>query len=82
MSCFNLYCLSTYVPDWHIVYVGNRRVQCLLILIHLGYGVLGAWLAIGLDEWVRGLIMAKRWRSQVWTKFSLVNEKKEVQDTI
>ncbi|WP_299140736.1 MATE family efflux transporter [uncultured Vibrio sp.] len=37
--------------------------------IHLGYGVIGVWMAIALDEWVRGLIMAGRWRSQVWTKF-------------
>ncbi|TOD68201.1 MATE family efflux transporter [Vibrio parahaemolyticus] len=39
--------------------------------IHLGYGVLGAWMAIALDEWVRGIIMARRWRSQVWTKFKV-----------
>lgn len=39
--------------------------------IHMGYGVVGAWMAIALDEWVRGVIMAKRWRSQVWTKFKV-----------
>ncbi|CAM2933668.1 MATE family efflux transporter [Vibrio mytili] len=39
--------------------------------IHMGYGVLGAWMAIALDEWVRGIIMARRWRSQVWTKFKM-----------
>ncbi len=39
--------------------------------IHLGYGVIGAWMAIAMDEWVRGLIMARRWRSQVWTKFKV-----------
>ncbi len=39
--------------------------------IHLGYGVIGAWLAIAMDEWVRGIIMARRWRSQVWTKFKV-----------
>ena len=39
--------------------------------IHLGYGVIGAWMAIELDEWVRGIIMARRWRSQVWTKFKV-----------
>ncbi|MGR5211000.1 MATE family efflux transporter [Vibrio rotiferianus] len=37
--------------------------------IHMGYGVFGAWMAMALDEWVRGIIMARRWRSQVWTKF-------------
>lgn len=39
--------------------------------IHMGYGVVGAWVAIALDEWVRGIIMARRWRSQVWTKFKV-----------
>ncbi|ANQ18711.1 MATE family efflux transporter [Vibrio natriegens] len=39
--------------------------------IHMGYGVVGVWMAIALDEWVRGIIMAKRWRSQVWTKFKV-----------
>ncbi|CAE6920616.1 MATE family efflux transporter [Vibrio sp. B1FLJ16] len=37
--------------------------------IHWGYGVLGAWLAIALDEWVRGIIMLIRWRSSTWTRF-------------
>lgn len=39
--------------------------------IYLGYGVIGACIAIGLDEWVRGIIMLKRWRSKVWVSFSL-----------
>ncbi len=39
--------------------------------IHMGYGVIGAWMAIALDEWVRGIIMARRWRSQVWMKFKV-----------
>ncbi|WP_447028010.1 MATE family efflux transporter [Vibrio parahaemolyticus] len=37
--------------------------------IHMGYGVIGTWMAIALDEWVRGIMMARRWRSKVWTKF-------------
>ena len=35
------------------------------------FGVLGAWLAIALDEWVRGIIMAYRWRSKRWMHFSV-----------
>lgn len=35
------------------------------------YGVIGAWLAVALDEWVRGIIMAWRWRSKVWMQFSI-----------
>lgn len=43
-----------------------------LLGIHWGYGVFGAWMAIALDEWFRGIIMAVRWRSQVWLKYKLV----------
>ena len=39
--------------------------------VHWGFGVLGAWLAIALDEWFRGLIMARRWRKKEWVRFSL-----------
>lgn len=38
----------------------------------MGYGVLGVWIAIGLDEWCRSLVMTYRWRSKVWIKFKLV----------
>lgn len=41
--------------------------------LHLGYGVVGAWIAVALDEWGRGLVMAVRWRSRVWTKYKLVD---------
>lgn len=47
-------------------------VVCSYLLgISLGWGVLGAWLAVSMDEWVRGLIVARRWRSQRWLKSSV-----------
>lgn len=36
--------------------------------ITLGLGLLGVWLAQGLDEWVRGIFALKRWVSQPWLK--------------
>ncbi|MEZ9895656.1 MATE family efflux transporter, partial [Vibrio lentus] len=42
-----------------------------LLGVHWGYGVLGAWMAIAMDEWFRGIIMAYRWRTKKWTRFSL-----------
>lgn len=36
--------------------------------IVFGIGLLGVWLAQGLDEWVRGLFALKRWLSQPWLK--------------
>ncbi|EKO3519933.1 MATE family efflux transporter [Vibrio fluvialis] len=43
-----------------------------LLGIHWGFGVIGAWLAIALDEWVRGIIMLVRWRSSSWVRFKLL----------
>ncbi|UPR48074.1 MATE family efflux transporter [Vibrio cyclitrophicus] len=42
-----------------------------LLGVHWGYGVFGAWMAIAMDEWFRGIIMAYRWRTKKWTRFSL-----------
>jgi len=42
-----------------------------LLGVHWGYGVFGAWMAIAMDEWFRGVIMARRWRSKVWTRYQL-----------
>ncbi len=43
-----------------------------LLGIHWGFGVIGAWMAIALDEWVRGIIMLLRWRSSAWVRFKLL----------
>lgn len=40
--------------------------------IYFGLGVIGAWLAIAADEWIRGIIMAFRWRSRIWERFKLI----------
>jgi putative MATE family efflux protein len=34
--------------------------------LKLGLGLAGIWLALSCDEWIRGLIMALRWRSGAW----------------
>jgi putative MATE family efflux protein len=42
--------------------------------ITLGLGLLGVWLAQGLDEWVRGCFAFKRWLSKPWEKKKVVVE--------
>ncbi|MGL5949070.1 MAG: MATE family efflux transporter, partial [Aeromonas sp.] len=37
-----------------------------------GYGLVGIWLALACDEWVRGLAMFWRWRSRRWQNKVLV----------
>lgn len=50
---------------------GIAVVFAYLLGLHWGFGILGAWIAIGMDEWLRGLVMIHRWRSKVWTRFAL-----------
>ena len=40
--------------------------------VYLKMGLMGVWLAMSIDEWCRGLIMLKRWRSRKWVSKSLV----------
>ncbi len=37
-----------------------------LLGVHLGLGLLGVWIAYAADEWVRGLLMWRRWLRQDW----------------
>jgi putative MATE family efflux protein len=44
--------------------------------IWFGLGLIGIWISFIADEWLRGIIMLKRWRSKVWMKKSFVSIKK------
>jgi putative MATE family efflux protein len=43
--------------------------------ITMGFGLSGIWIAFIIDEWFRGIIMYIRWRSRVWEKKVLVDDK-------
>jgi putative MATE family efflux protein len=34
--------------------------------VHLGWGLVGVWIAYAADEWIRGLTMWARWRWHAW----------------
>ncbi|MBS4219679.1 MATE family efflux transporter [Bacillus sp. FJAT-49711] len=34
--------------------------------IHFGLGLIGIWIGFVVDEWVRGIILMRRWRSRIW----------------
>ncbi|MEH7254005.1 MATE family efflux transporter [Neobacillus niacini] len=38
--------------------------------IHYGLGLLGIWLAQGIDEWLRGCFALNRWLSKPWERFT------------
>ncbi|PFG07079.1 MATE family efflux transporter [Bacillus sp. es.034] len=47
--------------------------------IWFGLGLIGIWISFIADEWLRGIIMLKRWRSKVWVhKRFIQNDKNAV----
>lgn len=48
--------------------------------IHMGYGLLGIWVAFIADEWVRGFVLFLRWRSKAWVSKALV--KRDLKETL
>jgi putative MATE family efflux protein len=38
--------------------------------VHFGFGLAGVWLAMTTDEWVRGLLMLRRWQKRQWIPFA------------
>ncbi|MBG9757876.1 multidrug transporter MatE [Lysinibacillus sphaericus] len=50
-----------------------------LFVFVLDWGLVGIWLAISADEWVRAIIVYFRWKSRKWERFALIspNEQKE-----
>lgn len=39
-----------------------------LLGIHFGWGLPGIWIAMATDEWLRGILMYRRWKSRAWLK--------------
>jgi Na+-driven multidrug efflux pump len=39
-----------------------------LLGLKLGLGLVGVWVALLADEWLRGLLMYRRWRSRRWIR--------------
>jgi putative MATE family efflux protein len=44
-----------------------------LLGVHFGLGLVGMWIAMACDEWLRGLTMLWRWRSGAWRSRALVS---------
>ncbi len=41
-----------------------------LLGTYLGMGLLGVWIAMTADEWLRGLLMYRRWKQRKWVKYA------------
>ncbi|WP_235848438.1 MATE family efflux transporter [Litchfieldia alkalitelluris] len=51
---------------------GISVTMAYLLGVHLGLGLIGIWIAFLMDEWLRAVIMYKRWKSRKWEKKGLV----------
>jgi putative MATE family efflux protein len=45
--------------------------------IYLGLGLIGIWIAFIADEWLRGVLMLRRWKQRHWVNMSFVEKKEE-----
>jgi putative MATE family efflux protein len=41
-----------------------------LLGLHLGWGLVGIWIAMTCDEWLRGIVMYRRWVSRKWLPYA------------
>lgn len=59
-------------------------VSMIVIGLSLGYlfvfvldlGLVGVWLAIACDEWIRAILVIFRWRSRKWERYAIVSSDK------
>ncbi|PQQ67645.1 MATE family efflux transporter [Acetivibrio saccincola] len=49
--------------------------------ITFNLGLIGVWIALGCDEWCRGLMMLFRWRSRAWQSMSLTDTSYQLQSS-
>ncbi|HZG17248.1 MAG TPA: MATE family efflux transporter [Candidatus Bathyarchaeia archaeon] len=50
---------------------GISVVVSYVLAIHFELGLMGIWIAFVIDEWLRGLILLKRWNLRIWMRKSL-----------
>ncbi|MEK8128719.1 MATE family efflux transporter [Paenibacillus filicis] len=52
------------------------------LAISAGMGLVGIWIATGLDEWLRGLANLYRWNSRRWESYTLVKQAQNRQTSL
>lgn len=51
---------------------------CYILGIWLKLGLVGIWIAFALDEWYRGIMFYRRWKSNKWKQKGIVGNNREV----
>ncbi|MCM3745244.1 MATE family efflux transporter [Sporosarcina luteola] len=62
-------------------------ISMVMMSLPLGYffvfvldlGLVGVWLAVIMDEWVRAIVMSLRWKSRAWERYALVEPAPEME---
>lgn len=49
---------------------------CYLLGIKMNWGLVGVWIGLMSDEWLRGVIALYRWKTRIWESKRLVTEQK------
>ncbi|WP_341676603.1 MATE family efflux transporter [Niveibacterium sp. SC-1] len=57
--------LAGMVSQWGVMAFGAW-----LLGTYFGMGLLGVWIAMTIDEWLRGLAMLHRWKKRKWVKYA------------
>lgn len=47
-----------------------------LLGVYFGMGLIGVWIAYAADEWIRGLIMWRRWVSYAWLPYAKMSRRR------
>ena len=47
-----------------------------LLGVYFGMGLIGVWMAYAADEWIRGLIMWRRWASYAWLPYAKISRRR------
>lgn len=68
----------------YTMYMGLLSMWLVMVLmsyilgIKMGLGIVGVWIAFAADEWLRGIIMLRRWKSRAWEQKAIINKKEDV----
>lgn len=57
-----------------MIFIGLSLGYFFVFVLHLG--LVGVWLAIACDEWIRAILVIFRWRSRKWERFAIVGPNK------
>jgi len=68
----------------YTMYMGLFSMWLVMVLmsyvlgIKMNLGLVGVWTAFACDEWLRGILMLKRWKSRAWEQKAVISKQSNV----